>query len=151
MLCNFKNNCALNRCKICFPCLKKLGFQVKVKWECQFRQELTTNSELKSFVESLKFNSPLEPRQAFFGGRTNDVFLHKEVNENEDFHHVDFTSLYPWTNKYCEIPIQHPEILTSEALINHSPRELHSLAKLMLNSFCKYYLIHFENDFSRFQ
>ena len=38
-----------------------------------------------------------------------------------------------WANrsavKYCEIPIQHPEILTSEALINRSPREFFGLMK----------------------
>ena len=108
---------------------KKLGFQVEVKWECEFKQELTTNLEMKSFIESLKFDTPLEPRHAFFGGRTNAVSLYKHVNDNEKIHYVDFTSLYPWTNKYCEIPIQHPEILTSEALINCSPRELFGLMK----------------------
>ena len=84
---------------------------------------------MKSFVESLKFDTPLEPRQVFFGGRTNAVCLHKEVNENEKIHYVDFTSLYPWTNRYCEIPIRHPDILTSEALINRSPREFFGLIK----------------------
>ena len=108
---------------------KNLGFQVEVKWECEFKQELTTNPEMKSFVESLKFDTPLEPRHAFFGGRTNAICLHKEVNENEKIHYVDFTSLYPWTNKYCKIPIQHPEILTIEALINRSPREFFGLIK----------------------
>ncbi|XP_068756329.1 uncharacterized protein [Montipora capricornis] len=33
---------------------KKLGFQVEGKWECEFKQELTTNIEMKSFIESLK-------------------------------------------------------------------------------------------------
>ena len=108
---------------------KKLGFRVEVKWKYEFKQELTTNQEMKSFVESLKFDTPLEPQQVFFGGRTNAISLHKEVNENEKIHYVDFTSLYPWTNKCCEILIQHPEILTSEALINCSPREFFGLIK----------------------
>ena len=67
---------------------RKLGFRVEVKWECEFKQEQTTNSEMKSFVESFKFDAPLEPRQAFFGGRTNAVCLHKEVNENEKIHYI---------------------------------------------------------------
>ena len=29
---------------------KRLGYQVEVKWECEFKQELATNSEMKSFV-----------------------------------------------------------------------------------------------------
>lgn len=100
-----------------------------MKWECEFKQELTTNLKLKSFVESLKFDTPLEPRQAFSEGRTNAVCLYKEVNENEKIHYVDFTLLYPWTNRYCEIPIQHPEILTSEALVNRSPQEFFGFIK----------------------
>ena len=39
---------------------KKLGFQVEVKWECEFKQELTTNQETRSFVSSLKFDTLLE-------------------------------------------------------------------------------------------
>ena len=39
--------------------------------------------------------------------------------DEEKIHYVDFTSLYPWTNKYCEVPLGNPEILTSEALVNH--------------------------------
>ena len=54
----------------------------------------------------------------FFGDRTNAVSLSKEVADKEKIHYVDFTSLYPWTNKYCKVPLGHPEILTSEALVN---------------------------------
>ena len=54
---------------------KKLGYNVEVKWECEFKQELT-NAAMKSFVDNLKFDTPLEPREAFFGGRTNAVCLY---------------------------------------------------------------------------
>ena len=100
-----------------------------MKWECEFKQQLAIKLEMKSSIESLKFDMGLEPRQAFFEGRTNAVCLYKEVNESEKIHYVDFTSLYPWTNKYCEILIQHPEILTSEALLNRSPQEFFGLIK----------------------
>lgn len=84
---------------------------------------------MKAFVQNLKFDTSLEPRHAFFVGRTNAVCLHKEVSEGEKIHYVDFTSLYPWTNKYCEIPIYHPEILTSEELVDRSPHEFFGLIK----------------------
>ena len=42
---------------------------------------------------------------------------------------MDFTSLYPWTNKYCEVPLGHPEILTSEALVNHSIDDFFGMIK----------------------
>ena len=109
--------------------LKKLGYNVKVQWECEFHQLLATNPEMKDFISSLKFDTPLEPRHGFFGGRTNAVCLYKEVSEDEKIHYVDFTSLYPWTNKYCEVPIGHPEILTSEALVDRSPNEFFGMIK----------------------
>ena len=106
---------------------KKLGYNVEVKWECEFKQELTMNAAMKSF--NLKFDTPLEPRDAFFGGRTNAVCLYREVAEDEKIHYVDFTSLYPWTNKYDTYPISHPENLTSEVLIDRSPRDFYGLMK----------------------
>ena len=109
--------------------LKNLGYKVVIQWECAFLQQLEINPDMKAFVQNLNFDTPLEPRHAFFGGRTNAVCLHKKVSDGEKIHYVDFTSLYPWTNKYCEIPIDHPEILTSEELIDRSPREFFGLIK----------------------
>ena len=95
----------------------------------QISSTACSESRNETFVQNLKFDTPLEPCHAFFGGRTNAVCLYKEVSEDEKIHYVDFTSLYPWTNKYCAIPIDHPEILTSEALIDRSPREFFGLIK----------------------
>ena len=69
---------------------KKLGYNVEVKWECEFKQELTMNAAMKSFVDNLRFDTLLEPRDAFFGGRTNAVCLYREVAEDEKIHYVDF-------------------------------------------------------------
>ena len=84
---------------------------------------------MKDFISSLKSDTPLEPRHGFFGGRTNAVWLYKEVSEDEKIHYVDFTSLYPWTNRYCLVPIGHPEILTSETPVNRSPTEFFGMIK----------------------
>ena len=113
---------------------KKLGYNVVVQWECGFLQQLEINPDMKPFVQNLKFYTPLEPRHAFLGGRTNAVCLHKEVSEGQKLHYVDFTSLYPWKNKYCEIPIDHPEILTSEELVHRSPREGFGTAHFSVSS-----------------
>nr|DAC81407.1 TPA_asm: PolB-C [Rhodactis coral adintovirus] len=108
---------------------KQLGYTVEVMWECEFRQQLQSNAELAEFVKQLTFDAPLEPRDAFFGGRTNAVCLYKDVSQEEKIHYVDFTSLYPWTNKYGTYPIGHPEILTSEALGNRTADEFYGLIK----------------------
>lgn len=55
---------------------------------------------------------PLEPRDAFFGGRTGAVSLHAEAGEGEEIRYCDITSLYPWVNKNCQYPIGHPTIIT---------------------------------------
>jgi len=53
--------------------LKRLGYRVEGKWECEFKQELASNPE-----KGLKFDTPLEPREAFFW-RTGELFLFKDV------------------------------------------------------------------------
>ena len=68
--------------------------------ECEFREQLESNAELIQFNQQLTFVAPLEPRDASFGGQKNAVCLYKEVAVDEKIHYVDFTSLYPWTNKY---------------------------------------------------
>ncbi len=59
--------------------------------------------------------SPLEPRDAFFGGRTNAVKLHHRCGEGERILYQDVTSLYPWVNKYALYPTGHPSIITTFA------------------------------------
>lgn len=65
---------------------RKLGYMVQVLWECEFHQQLTTNPEMKDFVRNLNLDTPLEPRHQFFGGRTNDVCLYREVANEEKIH-----------------------------------------------------------------
>ena len=104
-------------------------YTVQVLWECEFHQQLATYPEMKDFVRNLNLDTPLEPRHGFFGGHTNAVSLYKEIADEEKIHYVDFTSLYPWTNKNCEVPLGHHEILTSEALVNHSIKDFFSMIK----------------------
>jgi len=55
----------------------------------------------------------LNPRDSFFGGRTNASKLHYKVKDKEEIKYVDFTSLYPYVNKYYRYPIGYPEIITT--------------------------------------
>ena len=55
--------------------------------------------------ETLK--KPLEPRNALAGGRTNAFILHHVGKIG----YVDFTSLYPYIQKYGRFPIGHPKII----------------------------------------
>ena len=91
--------------------LRDNGWKVEIKWECEFRKEIAENCELKEFLSTLKIVEPLNPRDAFFGGRTNATVLHYEAKLNEMIKYADINSLYPFVNKTRKYPIGHPEIL----------------------------------------
>ena len=63
--------------------LKDQGFEVVEKWGCAFKKELKQDEELKQFVKDHGFIEPLQPRDAFFGGRTNATKLLHECQGDE--------------------------------------------------------------------
>ncbi|GBN74707.1 hypothetical protein AVEN_224458-1 [Araneus ventricosus] len=63
---------------------------------------------VKEFLKTHDVTDRLKPRDAFFGGRTNAIKLYHEGAAK----YIDFTSLYPWCNKYCRYPLGHPTIIT---------------------------------------
>lgn len=83
------------------------------KWECDWNHEIKYNKALQEFLASYELVEPLNPRDAFFGGRTNAVRLHHEANESkgEKLKYVDVTSLYPRVNKKKMYPVGHPVII----------------------------------------
>lgn len=83
-------------------------------WEHEFQDQCQQHQDLKDFIEVLDVTDRLDPRDSFFGGRTNASQLYYKVSEGEHIRYVDFTSLYRWVNKYCEYPVGHPEIITSD-------------------------------------
>jgi len=84
--------------------LKQHGYHLKIMWECDWDREVKTNEALRRFLATYQKVDPLEPRNVFFGGRTNAVRLHHTVDQSqgEQITYVDVTSLYPWVNKTCE-------------------------------------------------
>ena len=95
--------------------LRQHGYNLQIMWECDWDHEVKSNEDLKQFLASYETVEPLNPRDAFFGGRTNAVRLHHAVNEDqgEQIKYVDVTSLYPWVNKTQQYPIGHPIIITN--------------------------------------
>ncbi|XP_046583695.1 uncharacterized protein LOC124290898 [Haliotis rubra] len=132
------HGCCYHGCKTCFPhdrsstipprtkqsveelyaltckksrVLKQKGYKVVAIWEHEFHQQLKDKPDMKVFVSTLDIQDRLEPQDSFFGGRTNASTLHYKVEESEEIHYVNFTSHYPWVNKYCQYPIGHPHII----------------------------------------
>ena len=63
--------------------LKDQGFEVEQIWGCEFKKEIEGNEEMKQFMEDHGFVDPLQPRDAFFGGRTNAAKLLHECQGDE--------------------------------------------------------------------
>ncbi|CAG2254262.1 unnamed protein product [Mytilus edulis] len=133
--------CLWHGCKKCFPCersgtktsltkqsmeelyvvtkkrektIRELGYRYRRIWEHDFASQLKSNEGLKLFAGNLDIEERLDPRLAFFGGRTDTTKLYHKVENEDKIKYVDFTSLYPWTNKYCRYPLHHPEIITKD-------------------------------------
>ena len=93
--------------------LKELGYTVVQMWECEWARLKDTSSDIRTFVDQLQFTDPLNPRDAFCGGRTNAVKLYHHVTPSQKIHYIDVTSLYPWVNKTCVYPKGHPRFIST--------------------------------------
>ena len=90
--------------------LKDLGYELVIMWECDWKKLKQSNANVQQFVDGLHLKPPLNPRDAFFGGRTNAGWLYAKCEGTQKIHYHDFKSVYPWVNKYCYYPIGHPDI-----------------------------------------
>jgi hypothetical protein len=92
--------------------LESRGYVYISKWEHAFDRDLRENPDQRKFVEQLDLVTPLIPRDAFFGGRTEAFTLFKDTTGEESIDYYDVTSLYPWVNKTGKVPVGHPNIIT---------------------------------------
>ena len=76
--------------------LKDSGCNVVKIWTCDIEHQLAVDPEMKEFFDNFEVSKPLEPRQAFFGGRTNATHLFYNAKQDEKIRYVDFCSRYPW-------------------------------------------------------
>ena len=63
--------------------LKDQGFRVVEKWGCELEKELEEDEEMDQFFEQNKIIDPLQPRDAFYGGRTNATKLFHQCQGDE--------------------------------------------------------------------
>ncbi|XP_035230817.1 uncharacterized protein LOC118202735 [Stegodyphus dumicola] len=76
--------------------LRTQGLTVIEMWEHEFQRQNEENLDLQAFLDQHHLRDRLNPRESFFGGRTNALKL---------FHEGD-------VNKYCVYPVGHPTIIT---------------------------------------
>ena len=92
--------------------LQQMGYKVVQIWECQWKEQKKASKEIQDFLKEINLVPQLNPRDAFFGGRTGAASLYYKANtdEGEQIRYVDVTSEYPYVNKYGTYPIGHPKI-----------------------------------------
>lgn len=71
--------------------LIRLGYQYKCIWEHEFHEQLKSDADMRSYVSTLDITDRLNPRDSFFGGRTNAIKLFHQVQKpGETIEYYDF-------------------------------------------------------------
>ena len=88
------------------------GYNLIEMWECKLKKDKSFQKYYKNEWKR-EVVDPLNPRDAFYGGRTNATKLLYEFKEGECGKYVDFCSLYPTVQFYKKYPIGHPKKIIS--------------------------------------
>ena len=64
--------------------LRDQGFQVIEMWECDPLKEMEHDEDMRRYFEEYELVEPLQPRDAFYGGRTNAAKLLHECQDDEE-------------------------------------------------------------------
>ena len=76
--------------------LELQGFTVVTMWQCELVEARKRNPDMDAFMRSVPLVEPLNVRDAFFGGRTDVLCMHRCAQEDEEINYADVCSLYPF-------------------------------------------------------
>ena len=96
--------------------MRDSGYEVREMWECEFDRLKSTDPEIKEFLNKhpVLTKITLDPREAFFGGRTENTVTLYDVKAGEKIQYTDICSLYPFVCKRGRFPVGHPRIYLGE-------------------------------------
>jgi hypothetical protein len=86
------------------------GYNVKIQCECTFDEAMITEENPELLTHPVLRHSPLKTHIGLYGGRTEAMYLHYKISENETIEYCDVMSLYPYICKYFKFPVVHPII-----------------------------------------
>ncbi|XP_055357527.1 uncharacterized protein LOC129602520, partial [Paramacrobiotus metropolitanus] len=93
--------------------LEDENYTVVTMWECHWMKE-RNELNIADFLAGQNLRDPMNPREAFKGGRTNASRLYYEVKPGQKILHFDVVSLYPFVNKTKAYPIGYPTVILSD-------------------------------------
>jgi hypothetical protein len=69
---------------------------------------------VRQFFSTYHLVEPLNPRDSFYGGRTECFCRYFKAASHQKIRYIDFTSVYPYIQKNLPLPVGHPEIITKD-------------------------------------
>jgi hypothetical protein len=69
--------------------LESNGYEVEEVWDCEVDIMLKEDMEMCVFFQRVNLPEPMDPREAFYGGRTNTIKLYHKVKNGEKIGYVD--------------------------------------------------------------
>jgi hypothetical protein len=63
--------------------------QVHFIWECKFKKQLKDHPDQAEIVKQMEVPEPMDPRHAFYGGRTNCRQMYYKCQEGEKIKYID--------------------------------------------------------------
>ncbi|XP_052122767.1 uncharacterized protein LOC127749286 [Frankliniella occidentalis] len=111
--------------------LEAQGYTVVSMWECEWKRQKQMDAEVSAFVEAhpVALEDPLDPREAFYGGRTNNTKLYCAAGPDEMICYADICSLYPYVNKTGLYPLGKPRRVLAD--FPH-PKDFHGFIKCVV-------------------
>ncbi|XP_055714733.1 uncharacterized protein LOC129808850, partial [Phlebotomus papatasi] len=93
--------------------IRQLGYNLISIWECEFRRMLESDPVLAERLNNHPevVDSGFDLRSAVYGGRTEVFRTYYKCRPGDKIYYYDFTSLYPWANKYSKYFVGHPQII----------------------------------------
>jgi hypothetical protein len=85
--------------------IRNAGYNLIEMWECNWTKYKEYKEEMKKIEKDVKQLEKLEPRNAFFGGRTNATKLRVK---GKKLKYIDVCSLYPTVQYFDYYPVGHP-------------------------------------------
>lgn len=81
-------------------------------WECTWDKLAKYDESVVNYMETLQLPEPMNVRDSLYGGRTQAFKLYHKCTTDEKIKYIDYTSLYPYIQKYGIFPVGHPQVIT---------------------------------------